>query len=56
MGFFLSLTKNPVIILLLNLAIGLTTPPVGAGRDDCVLLSTTYVPWFTTFLASLTVK
>jgi tripartite ATP-independent transporter DctM subunit len=68
------------IVLLLNLAIGLTTPPVGAGLfvgcmvgkttlEKCsramivlwpamiaVLLLTTYVPWFTTFLASLTAK
>ena len=68
------------IVLLLNLAIGLTTPPVGAGLfvgcmvgkttlEKCskamillwpamlaVLLLTTYVPWFTTFLASLAVK
>jgi tripartite ATP-independent transporter DctM subunit len=68
------------IVLLLNLAIGLTTPPVGAGLFvGCmvgkttvekvskamivlwpamlaVLFLTTYVPWFTTFLASLAVK
>ncbi len=68
------------IVLLLNLAIGLTTPPVGAGLFvGCmvgkttlekasramivlwpamlvVLFLTTYIPWFTTFLASLAVK
>ena len=68
------------IVLLLNLAIGLTTPPVGAGifvgcmvgkttveevsksmivlwpAMIAVLLLTTYVPWFTTFLASLAVR
>jgi tripartite ATP-independent transporter DctM subunit len=68
------------IVLLLNLGIGLTTPPVGAGLFvGCmvgkttlekasramiilwpamllVLFLTTYVPWFTTFLASLTIK
>jgi tripartite ATP-independent transporter DctM subunit len=68
------------IVLLLNLAIGLTTPPVGAalfvgcmvGKTTvekvsksmivlwpamiAVLLLTTYVPWFTTFLASLTTR
>jgi tripartite ATP-independent transporter DctM subunit len=71
---------NPVtfgIVLMVNLAIGLTTPPVGAGLfvgcmvgkttiEKCtkamitlwpamliVLLLTTYVPWFTTFLPSL---
>jgi tripartite ATP-independent transporter DctM subunit len=68
------------IVLLLNLAIGLTTPPVGAGlfvgcmvgkttmekvsramivlwpSMIAVLLLTTYVPWFTTFLPSLAVK
>ncbi len=68
------------IVLLLNLAIGLTTPPVGAGLFvGCmvgkttveqvsksmivlwpamlaVLFLTTYVPWFTTFLAGLAAK
>jgi tripartite ATP-independent transporter DctM subunit len=68
------------IVLLLNLAIGLTTPPVGAGlfvgcmvgkttvekvsksmivlwpAMIAVLFLTTYVPWFTTFLAGLAVK
>lgn len=71
---------NPItfgIVMMVNLAIGLTTPPVGAGLfvgctvgkttlEKCskamlllwpamiiVLLLTTYVPWFTTFLPNL---
>lgn len=65
------------VVLLLNLGIGLTTPPVGSGlfvgctvgkttMEKCtksmlmlwpimflVLILTTYIPWFTTFLPSV---
>lgn len=65
------------VMMMVNLAIGLTTPPVGAGlfvgcsvgkttMERCsksmlllwpamwiVLILTTYVPWFTTFIPSL---